>query len=170
MTGNMVPYDLPPVTPDTSDMEVPSPITSFRGEHRFLSNFYPADVVLDGQKFVTVEHAYQAAKCAALTDRLQFNALLTAGEAKRLGASVQIRPDWDIVRLAVMRELLEQKFRIPKLGRMLLATGTAELIELNTWGDTYWGVCRGVGENHLGRLLMSVRGSLSCDWPPTSGV
>ncbi len=141
--------------------DTPAPIVSFRGEHRFLSNFYPADVVLDGQEFVTVEHAYQAAKCEVLEDRLRFNALVTPKEAKQLGASVQTRPDWDSVKLSVMQDLLGQKFRDPKLGRMLLATGTAELIEGNTWGDTYWGVCRGVGQNHLGRLLMDVRNSLT---------
>jgi predicted NAD-dependent protein-ADP-ribosyltransferase YbiA (DUF1768 family) len=32
-----------------------------------------------------------------------------------------------------------------------------ELIEGNWWGDTYWGVCNGVGENHLGKLLMKIR-------------
>jgi len=31
------------------------------------------------------------------------------------------------------------------------------LIEGNTWGDTYWGVCRGRGSNNLGKLLMKIR-------------
>jgi predicted NAD-dependent protein-ADP-ribosyltransferase YbiA (DUF1768 family) len=34
------------------------------------------------------------------------------------------------------------------------------LIEENTWGDTFWGICKGQGENHLGRLLMQIRDEL----------
>lgn len=38
-----------------------------------------------------------------------------------------------------------------------LATGDAILIEGNTWGDRFWGVCEGFGQNHLGHVLMRVR-------------
>jgi hypothetical protein len=30
----------------------------------------------------------------------------------------------------------------------------------NTWNDTVWGICRGVGQNHLGRILMKVRAEI----------
>lgn len=60
-----------------------------------------------------------------------------------------------------MEDLLRQKFSKTPLRRLLLATGEAELIEGNTWGDTYWGVCHGVGQNHLGCLLMKIRGELN---------
>ena len=43
---------------------------------------------------------------------------------------------------------------------MLLATGEEYLVEGNTWGDKYWGVCGGIGLNHLGKLLMQVRDEL----------
>jgi hypothetical protein len=33
----------------------------------------------------------------------------------------------------------------------------ARLVEGNTWNDRYWGVCRGVGQNKLGHLLMKLR-------------
>jgi predicted NAD-dependent protein-ADP-ribosyltransferase YbiA (DUF1768 family) len=56
-----------------------------------------------------------------------------------------------------MLNLLRQKFQNPELREKLLCTGKLELIEGNYWGDTYWGVCRGVGENRLGKLLMLVR-------------
>ncbi len=56
-----------------------------------------------------------------------------------------------------MLDLLRIKFTIPTLRERLLATGDQTLIEGNTWGDTYWGVCRGVGLNNLGTLLMQVR-------------
>lgn len=61
-----------------------------------------------------------------------------------------------------MEELLFLKFggREPFLTRALMATGDAELVEGNTWDDTFWGVWNGVGENNLGRLLMKVRKTL----------
>lgn len=49
------------------------------------------------------------------------------------------------------------KFAEPGLQAKLLETGNEELVEGNYWGDTFWGVCRGRGENHLGKLLMKVR-------------
>ena len=43
----------------------------------------------------------------------------------------------------------------------LLATGKATLVEGNSWGDTFWGVCRGKGKNMLGKILMRVRKRLA---------
>jgi len=61
-----------------------------------------------------------------------------------------------------MEELLFIKFggKEPLLTRALIATGDTELIEGNDWEDTFWGVCNGMGENNLGKLLMKVRQSL----------
>lgn len=56
-----------------------------------------------------------------------------------------------------MYGLLIEKFYDPDLNAKLQETGDAELIEGNYWGDRFWGVCDGVGENHLGKLLMRVR-------------
>ncbi|NWN81082.1 NADAR family protein, partial [Bacillus sp. (in: firmicutes)] len=46
------------------------------------------------------------------------------------------------------------------LKNKLLQTGESILIEGNTWGDKIWGVCNGVGENKLGKILMKVRNEL----------
>ena len=62
-----------------------------------------------------------------------------------------------------MKILLRQKFGDAWLRAKLLATGDAELIEGNYWHDTFWGMCNGKGENHLGRLLMEVRSELRVD-------
>jgi predicted NAD-dependent protein-ADP-ribosyltransferase YbiA (DUF1768 family) len=43
---------------------------------------------------------------------------------------------------------------------MLLATDDEELVEGNWWNDTFWGVCRGDGENNLGKIIMKVRDEL----------
>jgi hypothetical protein len=59
-----------------------------------------------------------------------------------------------------MTEIIRLKFQNPGLKAKLLATGNQELIEGNTWGDCYWGVCEGNGQNHLGKILMQVREEL----------
>ena len=72
------------------------------------------------------------------------------------------RDNWSRIKNDVMLKLLRRKFVSGShYATLLLDTGGAELIEGNTWGDTYWGVCDGVGENHLGKLLMLVRDELS---------
>ncbi len=60
-----------------------------------------------------------------------------------------------------MTDLVSQKFaNSPALKEMLLATGDAELEEGNHWGDCFWGVCAGIGQNHLGKILMRLRDKL----------
>ena len=132
-------------------------INSFQGDYRFLSNFWPVRVQLDGATYTTVEHAYQAAKTLDDRERNTVRRALTPGEAKRAGRRVTKRADWEQVKIEVMRVLLQQKFRSDYLHDKLQATRGHELVEGNTWGDTFWGVCRGVGENHLGKLLMQIR-------------
>ncbi len=141
---------------------ITSSITSFSGTYRFLSNFYPATFTftLDGEKvsYSTSEHAYQALKTQNPTQREWIRSALTPGEAKRRGRQVTMRPQWDVLKIPLMRAILVQKFRQnPLLLTKLLATEDAELIEGNTWGDLFWGRCRGKGENHLGLLLMETR-------------
>ena len=41
-------------------------IDSFRGDHYFLSNFYPAATPYNGHRFPTSEHAYMAARTTDL--------------------------------------------------------------------------------------------------------
>lgn len=136
-------------------------IKAFDGEFRFLSNFYPCVIWHDGIKYPTLEHAFQAAKTTDFAERWRISQLPTPGQAKRAGRSVTLRPDWLQVRRMVMQELLIQKFILnSELRKKLKDTGRAQLVEGNTWGDTYWGVCRGVGENHLGKLLMAIRSIL----------
>lgn len=130
-------------------------IDSFKGPYAFLSNFHPS---LVGGAYPTVEHAFQAAKTRDPEQRAKVATCATPAQAKRLGRKVTLRPDWEDVKLDVMEELLRQKFENPDLLTLLRATAPHELVEGNTWGDTYWGVCRGKGRNHLGKLLMKIRG------------
>jgi len=130
-------------------------ITSFDGEFRFLSNFHYVPHL-----GTTAEHLYQAAKAADPIDMIRILAAETPGQAKRLGARCKMRENWDHIKIGVMREVIAQKFDDPDLQERLLATGEARLVEGNTWGDTFWGVCGGVGLNNLGLLLMERRQQL----------
>lgn len=132
-------------------------INSFEGQHRFLSNFFPADVYYDGEWYPSAEHAYQAAKTLDLHTRHLISKLRSAADAKAAGRHVNLRADWEYVKLFVMEDILREKFKDEILRAKLINTRDEELIEGNWWGDRYWGVCRGEGENHLGKLLMKIR-------------
>ena len=61
-----------------------------------------------------------------------------------------------------MEDLVRQKFTKNKdLAKLLKGTGNQELIEGNTWKDTFWGVYNGIGSNHLGKILMKIRKELN---------
>jgi len=131
-------------------------ITRFFGEYRWLSNFWPCVVVLDGVEYPSVENAYQAAKTTSPSERVVFETC-AAGQSKRLGKSVTLRADWDDVKVSIMKYLIAQKFSNPELAEKLAKTGDADIIEGNNWGDTFWGVCNGKGLNTLGHLIMDQR-------------
>lgn len=138
------------------------PIKRFTGSYRFLSNFYPAIIEgIDGEKYITVEHAYQAWKCRKACDALKIRRTFKPGVAKRMVRGFETKEGWESVRVSVMFTLVHKKFKeIQHLKEKLLATGNAHLEEGNYWGDKFWGVCNGEGENHLGKILMQVREEL----------
>lgn len=133
-------------------------INSFVGQYRWLSNFSISHVLYDTKFYPTVENAYQAAKTTG--SRIPFETC-SPGVAKRLGRRIKIRCNWDNMKIDIMRSLLVQKF---KKGNMfadyLINTGCEKIVEGNTWGDIFWGVCNGVGSNNLGKLLMDIRRDL----------
>jgi N-glycosidase YbiA len=139
---------------------VTEPITKFRGQYAWLSNMYPATVKMNGFDYPTVEHAYQAAKTRDHGGQMRIREQLNPVDARAMGNCCDLRPDWEQIKLTVMAYFLRQKFHIPRFKALLLSTGDAEIIEGNEWGDTFWGVCRGQGDNHLGILLMQIREEL----------
>lgn len=139
-------------------------IDSFRGEYWFLSNFYPHAIVYAQELWPSAEHAYQAAKTHSTTDRQRIRMARSAGEAKRIGRTVTLIPQWEEVKLHVMRQIIAAKFSpASSLSVRLVETGDAILIEGNTWGDRYWGKVNGEGKNWLGRILMEKREELRND-------
>lgn len=157
-------------------------ISKFRDEYECFSNFSKHPLFIWGIAFDTSEHAYQWAKTndpeekqSILTKAIGVDASrnilyrpTTAGEAKRAGAAVTLREDWEDVRYDIMVEILRAKFQQnPKERAILLATQDAILIEGNTWHDNIWGRCSCANcesrkwTNLLGKALMQVRDELS---------
>jgi len=135
-------------------------IERFAGPDRFLSNFYLAEIMWEGKPYPSSEHLYQAMKAGTEEEREWVRTSPTVKEAKFRGQKIRATADWSERRISAMRSVLEAKFdQHPDLAANLDGTGGAELVEGNTWGDTFWGVDTdtGRGENHLGRLLMELR-------------
>lgn len=140
-----------------------SPIVGFQGEYRWLSNFHPCKIYDGLDLYPTAEHAYQSMKTNSRTEKEKIRNAPTPGNAKRLGKDVTLIFGWDSIKRDAMYDVLIRKFdRLanPDLVEKLPQTGNRELIEDNNWGDTFWGVSNGEGENHLGKLLMKVRQKL----------
>ncbi len=135
-------------------------IDKFVGKYSFLNNFYEASIWIDGKQYKTCEHAYQAHKTLDESVRELIRKAKTPIEAKKLGRCIVLRSDWDQVKIQLMRSFIEQKFENPFLGHKLLETGEIKLVHNNKWNDSFWGICRGVGENWLGKILEETRTEL----------
>lgn len=132
-------------------------IGPFKGNYAFLSNFYPSKVYCYDIEFSSVENAYQASKTFDINLREQIS-LMSAREAKKFGRTVELTHNWESQKIEIMEELVRRKFFGNKrLAELLISTGEEELVEVNTWGDCFWGEYEGFGLNHLGKILMKVR-------------
>ncbi|MDF2615405.1 MAG: hypothetical protein K0Q47_60 [Sedimentibacter sp.] len=132
-------------------------INNFRGNYGFLSNFYKGKVMFEGLEYDCRENAFQASKT---TDEEKRKSLQHVNPvvAKRFGRVVKLRQNWERIKYRNMYLIVFDCFkRNDNLRQLLIDTGDEELVEENTWGDTYWGVCNGKGENKLGEILMRVR-------------
>jgi len=133
-------------------------INKFDAQYRFLSNFYPSKFTLENKVWLTVEHWYQAHKTQNPQIQETIRNLKTPFSAKKFGKEINIRKDWDRVKLDIMYQGVRAKFdQNYELRMMLMDTDGFDLIEGNTWGDKFWGVCDEEGENNLGKILMRIR-------------
>lgn len=133
------------------------------GDYGCFSNFSRHSVFLDGVRWPTSEHYFQAQKFLDPAIRERIRMAKTPREAADMGRDrkLPLRPDWEQVKDDVMRKAVEAKFtQREELKEILLSTGDEELIEQTT-NDHYWGCgTNGDGKNMLGRILMEVREKL----------
>lgn len=161
-------------------------IDQFTGDYGWLSNFHCHPVTLSGWPlpFRSAEHAYQACKAVTGEDEHWVRDAPSPQLAKSRGRQIRAYPDWESRKKAVMLKVLLAKFSDTGLAAQLAGTGDAQLVEGNTWGDTFWGaaVYDGppdhwatplpvwqstipgqvlAGRNWLGRELMMIRAVLA---------
>lgn len=141
----------------------------FSGKLKFLSNFYPCEVVMGGDTYKTVEHAYHASKVHNAKLRRIIRNTPTPGKAKRIARQWQLqrraswRCCWNDMKHTTMEHLLWQKFNHFIYRLRLRDTGGMRLCNTNYWHDNYWGSCKCKkcknvrGQNHLGKLIMRIR-------------
>ncbi|UVO55921.1 NADAR family protein [Sphingomonas sp. SUN039] len=135
-----------------------------------LSNMAPGfPVIVNGHSIKTVEALYQACRFPHLPEIQQ----MILDEASPMTAKMrskpyrsQSRPDWDDVRVAVMKWVLRVKLaqNWTRFSALLLDTGDRPIVE-DSRKDDFWGATtqdddRFAGRNVLGRLLMELRDKL----------
>lgn len=130
-----------------------------------LSNFSAFTLQWKGQRFDTSEAAYHWEKFAITAPVIatEIQQAISAHEAFKIAEVNKAcrRPDWDNVKVTVMRDILRAKVQQHEyVRRKLLATGDRELVE-DSWRDNYWGWGPNKdGHNMLGKLWMEVRSEL----------
>ena len=128
-----------------------------------FSNFSGHPIELDGQRWRTTEHYFQAQKFAGTPHAEEIRRARTPGVAARMGRERKrpLRPDWESVKVDVMTRAVRAKFsQYDDLRALLLGTGEAPLVE-HTDRDRYWGDGGdGSGKNMLGVVLMRIRDEL----------
>jgi N-glycosidase YbiA len=131
-----------------------------------FSNFAAYPIVVEGKTFPTSEHYFQAQKFQNAAYQKKIRKTQSPMHAATLGRDrkVKLRPDWESVKVDVMRTAVRAKFNQHEvLKDLLLSTDDAKLVE-HTEGDAYWGDGGdGRGKNMLGRILMEIRSELRAD-------
>lgn len=138
-------------------------IHTFKDEYRWLSNFYPCDIRFRGKLYPSVEYAYMSAKSEDKEWKLMCaDAKEKQSKIKKRSQHLELVPNWETIKIEVMRQCLELKFSQEPFRTWLIETGDIHLQEGNTWGDVFWGVDLETGEGHnlLGKLIMIIRADL----------
>ena len=136
---------------------------STRDAYGEFSNFHPSPFTLNGKKWPTVEHYFQAQKFTGTPSEEEIRQAARPSLAAKMGRSRKrpLRRDWESVKDNVMRTALRAKFEQNEVHRnLLMSTSPAKLIE-HTENDAYWGDGGdGSGKNRLGQLLVELREAL----------
>jgi N-glycosidase YbiA len=128
-----------------------------------FSNFSPHGIKIQGTFWPTVEHYYQAQKFVGTVDEVVIP-LIYAAETPEKAAALgrcstrKLRSDWDVVKTQVMQEAVLIKFLTHADIRKVLLTTDDQLLVEDSPNDYFWGCgAEKTGQNHLGKVLMSVR-------------
>ena len=130
-----------------------------------FSNFYRAQIYVDGRMWKTSEHYYQAMKFDGSPEHVdEVWRAKSPMDAAKVGRDRKrpLREDWEEVKDEVMYKAIKAKFtQHDNLKEILFLTGDAILVE-HTTKDRYWGDGGdGSGKNMLGKLLMVLRDDIN---------
>lgn len=140
------------------DINLDKPIQAVL-EHNLSPIWMFQDIPTEPRVFKSSEHLYQACKSndtawATLilgTERPEKTKTLSRKRVPGIHSLFEVFEN-DDSRISIMEWIVGEKFlQNDDLMKMLKNTGGEELVEANYWHDTFWGVCDGVGENHLGK-------------------
>ena len=129
-------------------------------------------------EYSSVENAFHAQKVDDNDERVEEYRLalstnvdepLKPNEAKKFGGKKSfgengftLRPDWDKVKLKIMKEITREYYLSnQKFLDKLINTGNKKLVHSGFRIDDYWGVKKTGGENNHGKILMELREELS---------
>lgn len=129
-----------------------------------LSNFSAFSLKWNGCQWPTSEHAYQGEKFIMWPVlRRKILHAASAHDAFKLAEVLAHyrRPDWNLVKVAIMRDILRAKANQHEyVRRKLIETGEREIIEMS-WRDDFWGWGPNHdGQNMLGKLWMEIRADI----------
>jgi ribA/ribD-fused uncharacterized protein len=145
----------------------------YEQEFYVLSNFAAFSLVWKGERFETSEAAYHWEKFAHRNGQNhECDTCYVIRRADSAHAAFKIaeankhtrRPDWDAVKVGIMRDILRAKVQQHGYVRQkLMQTGDRELIE-HSWRDDFWGWGPNRdGQNMLGKLWMEIRAELRAE-------
>jgi len=142
--------------------------TSKEGDYKEFSNLAKTEITIDGVVYPSVENYFFAMKYTGTGDeasdahaeKIRTQKLIQLVTQMGKNSKVSSRPDWDDVKLDIMRNALRAKFSTHEPLKTLLLSTDDATIEYAKADDAYWGIGTGGGANHLGLLLMEVRDEL----------
>lgn len=156
-------------------LDTPERVCFYEQEFYPLSNFSAFNLIWNGWRFDTSEHAYHWEKFperVGYTDERMSRCRKIRADIRNAASAHEVfklaelhreyrRPDWDSIKVDVMRMILREKARQHEyVRRKLLETGDRELVE-NSWRDDFWGWGPNRdGQNMLGKLWTQIRAEL----------
>lgn len=136
-------------------------ITDFRAQYEFLSNNFISPVFYEGILYPSVTHAFHAARSNDITTRKAIVNAENFESVLRIATRIEDHESWPNVKLQIMEKLIRDKFRrSSELLKKLQATGNREIVNTyyeETKSNLFWGSVDSKGQNHIGRILMTIR-------------
>lgn len=153
-----------PIDTEYRGLDTPERVCFYEQDFYVLSNFSSFQIERGNGFFPTSEHAYHWEKFPHRADlQWKIRRAASAHDAFKIAERNKEyrRPDWDDVKVDIMRDILGAKIEQHEyVRRKLLATGDRELVE-NSWRDDFWGWGPNRdGQNMLGKLWMELRAEL----------